>query len=206
MGKGILSAALAALASVGAAPAPVIPAAKAVGDPAVAIHKALQVLYNTQDAAMMQRDARQAMAGYAPGYAAVSQDGVRHSRDEEFDALERLCAAGPGLRQHSRIEKLIAHAGQASLVLHQETVMKLFSPSTHQQLVLRTEGVSQDLWVHTPQGWRLTFSKTVLQRSAVGTADDAVPVHGVRQAAAWPRRTVIARRPLPVVPKSAAPF
>jgi hypothetical protein len=142
---------------------------------AASVRQALQALYNQQDLALAHRDVRGAMACDAPDYIAVGQDGVSHTRDEQFDALEKLCAGGQNLRQHSLIQDIVAQKDRASLVLWQQSTMTVFNPNTHTSVALRTEGVTQDLWVRTPDGWRLTYSKSAWQRSATDDAAVETP-------------------------------
>lgn len=136
--------------------------------PTAVARQIIQALYNAQDAALGRHDVRGAVACYGPSYVAVGQDGTRHVRDEEFDALEKVCAMGQNLRQHSQIVRLIARGRQASLVLRRTTTMDVFNPNTHQSLALTTDVVSQDLWTEGPQGWQVTFSKAVWQKSSTG--------------------------------------
>ena len=148
------AAALAALLAAPAAPAPAADTAP---------RAAIQAAYDQLDAAFVQRDMDRFMSFFAPDFTEQTPKGETRSRDRTRQGYQDQLRQIKTMRCRFAIQSLTPTPGGALVE------MKMHADGTGEKRILfaKVRGTFtndlwvRDLWVRTPQGWRLKHRQTL---------------------------------------------
>ena len=135
-------------------------------DSVAAARRAIQAIYDGQNAAAARRDVNGMLAHVSPDYVSFDTHGTRHTLDGERQAARTVFATAPTYKGQTHIQTITLAGKVATVQIKEHKAMIVIHRPTRQFAIVAYDTVGVDTWVRGRQGWLLTRSQTL---SAHGT-------------------------------------
>jgi hypothetical protein len=136
----------------------------ALGDAASDARKAIQGLYNTDNAAAMRKDVNAIFAHTTPDYVATDKQGKKHTVAEAKTQLPMVFSMSKSIKAVSKIKTFKLSGSTASCTVDESVTIQLQNPQNNQTATMSIEETNADTWTKTAKGWMKKTSKSLKEK------------------------------------------
>ncbi|BDI30105.1 hypothetical protein CCAX7_21560 [Capsulimonas corticalis] len=129
----------------------------------VATETAIKVIYDDINADFNRRDLSHMMAYFTPDYTEIDEKGTRHTKEQAREGYQKQLGQITTIQSHYTIQSVTPTPAGTLVEMH------LHSDGTGQKRILfaklhgsfTSDLQVRDLWVNTPDGWRIQHRQTL---------------------------------------------
>ena len=137
-------------------------------DPSSDARKAIQSLYNRQDAAAARRDANGTFAGRSPQFVSIDKNGRHTPLAQEQQRVTGMFANATKITAATQIAHFTLQGSKALVTVKEKARLFVVNPRNKAQKAdLQINSVSNDIWTKTPSGWQELESKEISGQTLV---------------------------------------
>ena len=137
------------------------PAPTAYADASSQARRAIQAIYDGQNAAGARRDVNGLLAHVSPRYVSLDTHGGRHTLAGERQQANKVFSSAPRYLGRTQIQAITLTGASANVRVKEHKEMIVIYPPTKKFAIITYDTVGVDTWVRHGKSWLLTRSQTL---------------------------------------------
>jgi ketosteroid isomerase-like protein len=129
--------------------------------------KAIQTLYNKQNAAAAKKDVEGVLANRTPDFEAIAVNGQKLTMDQVRQNIEQLLAVAQSIKATTAIKSFRLKGNNATVTTREHAEFVTTNPQTSTPAKVVIDGTSQDTWIKSGKGWQIKRSKALTEKMTV---------------------------------------
>lgn len=136
-------------------------------DATSAARKAIQTLYNKQNAAAAKKDVEGTLANRTSDFEAIAVNGQKLTLEQVRQNVESLLAMAKSIKATTVIKSFQLKGNNATVKTQEHAAFVVTNPQTHKPAKVVIEATSQDTWIKSGKGWQIKRTKSLTEKMSV---------------------------------------
>lgn len=142
-------------------------ASAALADTTSDARKAIQGLYDTDNAAAKRKDVNALFAHTSSDFVAIDKSGKKHTLAETKQMIPMLFSMMQDLKAESRVNTIKLSGSSATVTVDESMSAKMVNPQNQKSASVSMTQTSKDVWVKSAKGWMKKQSTSIKENTLV---------------------------------------